>query len=472
LKRVVREDDHVQRWHADWNGDVRLGEADLNGTYQLYLREGSRLTAVKTYVSALESEVRFAAYTTDPDVIYAWGPVQGRQALLTLKLSTGEADGVFAHPEVDVDGPLIFDDAHHLVAVGYVDDVQRSQVLNENLAHEREAIERALPGLVIEPVSESADHRLVVVRASSDVRPPRYFLFDRTKRELSQEFSEYPALEDAELAPMERVTIWARDGLALPAYLTRPLGKKGKVPTVVLVHDGPAQRAMRRFDPLVQWLARRGYAVLEPNYRGSSGYGTKFRSLGFGQWNGAMQDDLEDAAAWLVNEGIADPERLAIFGRGYGGYAALMAVTRNPTRFQAAASYGAPTDLVALLEDDEQDRVESDWSQSVLGLRPRDDARLREASPVVAAPKFAKPVLLMHAEHDEHVRYEQAKGLAEALQKAGKAVELVTFPDELYEPGDEANRVLLFQKLTGFLDAHLGAPAEKKPAPPAEATLG
>ncbi len=473
VKRVVRDDEHVQRWHADWNGEVRLGEADVKGAYVLFRRDGSKVVPVPTYVSALESDVRFAAYTPDPDVIYAWGPVQGRQALLTLRLSTGKADGVFAHPEVDVTGPLIFDDAHHLVAVGYVDDVPRLQVLDEKLAREREAMERALPDLVIEPVSESGDHRLVVVRASSDVRSPRYFLFDRAKRELSEEFSEYPTLDDAQLAPMERVTVWARDGLGLPSYLTRPLTPpaSGKPPAIVLVHDGPGDRAMKRFDPLVQWLARRGYAVLEPNYRGSSGYGTKFLSLGFGQWNGAMQDDLDDAAAWLAGQGIADPARIAIFGRGYGGYAALMAVARSPSKFVAAASYGAPTDLVELLEDDERDRVESDWSRSVLGLRPRDDARLREISPLFNVAKISKPVLLMHAERDQHVRSDQAEELAEALEKAGKPAQLVILQDELYEPADEANRVLLFQSLTEFLNAQLGA-AAAPPAPPAEKPLG
>jgi dipeptidyl aminopeptidase/acylaminoacyl peptidase len=469
LRLVAPAHRHVQRWFADHDGQVVLGEGELgNGEVALFRRDGRKLVEISTYVSALEATARFAAHSYDPDLIYVWAPVQGRQALLALRLSDGSFEGVFAHPRYDVSGPLVFDEAQRkLVGVGYVDDAPRLHALDESLAKERELMEKAVPGVVLEYVSESADRKLVLVRSSSDLRPPAYYLYDRTKHEMRLELVEHPRLEDEAFQPMEPVRYFARDGLEIPAYLTRPPGNPAKSPAIVLVHDGPDERAMRRFDPLVQWLARRGFAVLEPNYRGSTGYGAKLRSAGAGEWGKAMQDDLEDAAAWLVSEGIADARRIGIYGRGYGGYAALMALVRPNTPFRAAASHGGPTDLVQLLEDDERERVEPDWSRRVKGARKVKDAELEALSPITHVARLAGPVLLLHSEEDERVRIEHAKELEKAAKKAGKRVELVEFDDELHELAKEENRVLWFEKLTAFFERSLAAPPAAEAAAPA-----
>jgi dipeptidyl aminopeptidase/acylaminoacyl peptidase len=342
------------------------------------------------------------------------------------------------------------------------DDVE-FHALDPSLARERELMAKAVPGVVLEIVSESADKKLALVRASSDVHPPAYYFFDRGQKVMRLELFEYPRLEGVALQPMVPVRYFARDGLEIPAYLTRPPGNPAKSAAIVLVHDGPDQRAQRRFDPLMQWLARNGFAVLEPNYRGSSGYGQALRSAGVGEWGGAMQNDLDDAAAWLVSEGIADPARIGIYGAGYGGYAALMGVLRANSPFRAAASYGGPTDLAALLEDDEKERVEPDWSASVLGARKLKKKRLVELSPIAHVAALDKPVLLLHPEHDERVRFEQSERFAKLAQKAGKPVELVELEGELHELARESNRLLWFEKLTGFFEKSL-APAAAPPS--------
>jgi dipeptidyl aminopeptidase/acylaminoacyl peptidase len=234
-----------------------------------------------------------------------------------------------------------------------------------------------------------------------------------------------------------------------------------------MVHDGPAQRVHRRFDPLVQWLARSGFAVLEPNYRGSTGYGLELRSAGSGEWGGAMQDDLEDGARWLAAEGIADPRRIGIYGRGYGGYAALLGALRASTPFRAAASHGGPTDLVELLEDDEKERVEPDWSRSVMGARKQKRSRLVELSPISHVAKLERPVLLLHSEHDERVRVEHSARFAKLAAKVGKPVEVVVFDGELYELAREEHRMLWFEKLTAFFEKSLAPPPEVPAAPAA-----
>jgi dipeptidyl aminopeptidase/acylaminoacyl peptidase len=468
LRTVVAPNRKVQRWFANHAGEVQLGESDTNdGSTVLYRREGRRLKEVSTFIPPLETTARFAAHSYDPDLIYAWAPINGRQALILLRLSDGIAEEVFAHPRVDVTGPLIFDEAQKkLVAVGYVDDTPELHALDEKLAAELERMKRALPGLTLEVVSESADKKLALVRASSDTRAPAFYLFDRAKSELRLEFEERGRLENEKLAPMESTRYFARDGREIPAYLTRPRGGTKPAPAIVLVHDGPDQRVHRRFDPLVQWLARSGFAVLEPNYRGSAGYGLEHRSVGFGEWGRAMQEDLDDAAKWLASEGIADPARIGIYGRGYGGYAALMGVSRAGALFRAAASHGGPTDLVELLEEDDRERIEPDWSKRIMGARKIKDAQLREVSPIQYAAAVTSPVLLLHSEYDERVPLSHAERYAEAARKAGRAVELVEFEGEVHELAHEKNRLLWFEKLTAFFQTALAPPAQT-PAPAA-----
>jgi dipeptidyl aminopeptidase/acylaminoacyl peptidase len=178
-----------------------------------------------------------------------------------------------------------------------------------------------------------------------------------------------------------------------------------------------------------------------------------------------MQDDLEDAAKWLVSEGIADPKRLGIYGRGYGGYAALIGVLRANTPFRAAAAHGAPTDLAQLLEDDEKERVEPDWSASVLGARKLKKKRLLELSPITHVASLDRPVLLLHSEHDERVRFDHSERFAKAAAKVGKRVELVEFEGEVHTLARESNRILWFEKLTSFFQQALAPPAAPTPAP-------
>jgi dienelactone hydrolase len=469
VRTVVPPNRRVQRWLVDHDGIVRLAEGDRpDGSVTLFRVDGRKLVEVSTYVSAIETNLRFAGFSYDPDVIYAWAPVRGRQALVALRLSDSQVEGVFAHERFDVTGPLVFDETQRkLVGVGYVDDVPQLHALEPSLAAEREKMARAVPGVVLEYVSESSDKQLVLVRASSDVRPPAYYLYDRAKRTMRLELSEYPRLEGEPLRPMEPVRYFARDGLEIPAYLTRP-ASPGPGPAIVMVHDGPDQRAHRRFDPLVQWLARQGFAVLEPNYRGSSGYGATLRSAGLGEWGGAMQNDLDDGAAWLVAQGIADPTRIGIYGRGYGGYAALMAVLRPGGPFRSAASHGGPTDLDLLLEDDERGRVEPDWSQRVMGARKLKRKQLQELSPLAHAARLDKPVMLLHSDRDERVRVEHAEQFEKVAEKAGHPVGFVRFGGELHELALESNRVMWFESLTLFFDetlAPLPPPAEAAPLP-------
>lgn len=279
--------------------------------------------------------------------------------------------------------------------------------------------------------------------------------------------TECPALEAAALAEPSAIRFRARDGLEIPAYLTLPPGG-GPFPALLLVNDGPLAnlhggmpaRALRDFDPELQFLVNRGYAVLQANTRGTPGYGLDFELRGDEQWGRAMQDDLEDGARWLIDHGHADPKRICIYGRGYGGYAALWGAIRSPELFRCAASLGGISDL-SRFQTLNRRFVYDEVAEVQVG---EEITRLREVSPLMHVAKLRVPVLLAHGEYDEFVRSEQTLSFAAALTRAGKPHELLILDEEGHGvPYWEEQRLKFYRALEAFLDRHLaaGAPAVK-----------
>jgi dipeptidyl aminopeptidase/acylaminoacyl peptidase len=248
--------------------------------------------------------------------------------------------------------------------------------------------------------------------------------------------------------PVRTIRFKARDGLEIPAVLTLPAGKEARaLPVVVMPHGGPFARDDEQWDFWAQFLAERGYAVIQPNFRGSSGFGSAFAAKGRGQWGLAMQDDLNDALAELVRQGIADPKRAAIFGGSYGGYAALRAAQRDGALYRCAISFAGVSDLDALI------RYDSSFLNSGAG---RDWLRnqapdLKSVSPINFPEQFSIPVLLVHGKADKSVPVKQSREMADALKKAGKAVRYVEQPLGDHFMSREEDRVALLREVEAFL---------------------
>ena len=248
----------------------------------------------------------------------------------------------------------------------------------------------------------------------------------------------------------------ARDGLKIPAYLTLPKHREAKnLPLIILPHGGPyGVRDTLDYNSEVQFLANRGYAVLQPNYRGSDSYGEEFYKKGVGQIGRAMQDDLDDGMDWLVERGIADPGRVCLVGASYGGYAALWGVTRNPKRYRCAASFAGVTDLRKQLKYDGRflsSRYKRKWKTTVKG---DDEFDLDSVSPARTASRLTRPILLAHGKKDSNVPFSQFNMFRSALEKAEKKAELVVYEDEGHGFSNPENEQNWLKKLEAFLQKH------------------
>ena len=316
------------------------------------------------------------------------------------------------------------------------------------------ALSRALPDHpALSIVDSSVDESKLLIFASRDDDPGVYYLFDRASRQLATFLVVRGALENVKLAKVRPVSYAAADGTRVPGYLTLPPGKENAkgLPAIVLPHGGPGYRDEWGFDWLPQFYAARGFAVLQPNFRGSAGYGDEwFQKNGFQSWPVAIGDVL-DAGRWLVSQGIADPAKLAIVGWSYGGFAALQSAVVDQSVFKAVVAIAPVTDLVEL-EVEHRDWSDYYLTKTMIGAGPH----VRAGSPAQNAAKVKVPVLLFHGTHDINVNYAQSRLMDKALTAAGVRHEFVTFKDLDHQLDDSAARTEMLRKSDAFLRQALG----------------
>lgn len=334
------------------------------------------------------------------------------------------------------------------------------------LARLHRSLQASFPGQMVHLGRASADGRLGLLSVGSDRNPGDLYLFDHQAKKAQYLFARAQWVDPEPMAAMEPIGLQARDGTALHGYLTLPKGSAGKgLPLVVYPHGGPIGiQDQWGFDPTVQLLASRGYAVLQVNYRGSSGYGRAFREAGRRQWGGAMQDDLTDATRWAIAQGVADPQRICIYGASYGGYAALMGAAKEPDLYRCAAGHVGVYDLPLIYTTG--DTATLDWAEvhyeAVLGREG-----LEAVSPSRIAERIKIPVLLTAGREDETAPPVHTERMHEALRRAGVPVEAKIYPGEGHTFFVEADRIDVYRRLLDFLDRHIGARAQAAAVAPA-----
>ncbi len=391
----------------------------------------------------------------DANIAYGYKKLDGRLALYTVALDGSlKEDLVFARPDVDVGGLSRIGRRHRVVGVSYADEFSHYHFLDADFEKLLVSLARALPGgPSLRIVDSSLDENKLLIRAGSDHDPGVYYLFDKKLRQLETFLVVRAELEGVKLASVKPIQYQAADGTMIPAYLTLPPGvdTPKNLPAVVMPHGGPDARDYWGFDYLAQFYASRGYAVLQPNFRGSTGYGDDFfMRNGFRSWPTAIGDVL-DAGRWLVAQGIASPDKLAVVGWSYGGYAALQSAVVDPSVFKAVIAIAPVTDLPQLKEDH---RLWSDFL--VVSRQIGEGAHVREGSPALNAAKIKVPVLLFHGELDRNVPIRQSKEMADHLAAAGVPHELVTWPDLDHYLEDSAARADMLRKSDAFLRRVLG----------------
>ena len=394
-------------------------------------------------------------------------------ALTRVDLASGESTLVAADDGADI-GETILDAKTHEPLAYCVDRERRTwHALDAAIAKDIAFLDaRRIGDWTI--TSRTEDDGIWIVSADGDVSPATTYVYDRGAGTLRSLGSARPALEGAPLAPMRALTIPARDGLGLVSYLTRPTGAgKEPGPLVLLVHGGPWARDHFGYNALHQWLANRGYAALSVNFRSSTGFGKSFLNAGDGEWGRRMDDDLLDAIAHAVAEGIADPSRIAIMGGSYGGYATLAALVRNPGTYACGIDIVGPSNLETLLAT-----IPPYWEAARAQLTqaigdpgtPEGAALIRERSPVHSADRIRTPLLIAQGANDPRVKQAESDQMAAAMTANGVPVTYLLFPDEGHGFVRPQNRLAFYAKAEAFLAKHLGGRAEPDDAAETEGT--
>lgn len=470
--RVEAPQDTISQYMTDGRGNVRLMSSQRRRGATFQADDDIRYY----YRTPGESEWRdLASYNVvtrggfypleiDPDLnaVYGLQPHEGRDALFRIALDGSERrELVFAHDRVDVDGVVRIGRAGRIIGATFAEDQRFTEYFDPEYQALAEALSQAIPDLpLIRYVSASDDENRILIHASSDSDPGRYYLYDKTARTLNEIMLSRPQLEGVRLASVRPVRYPASDGTMIPGYLTLPPGREDArgLPALVMPHGGPGARDEWGFDWLAQYFAYQGYAVLQPNFRGSAGYGEDwFVVNGFQNWQIAI-GDVNAGGRWLVSEGVADPAKLAIFGWSYGGYAALQSGVLDPGLFKAIVAVAPVTDL-ALLRDMRRNYSSAAITREYLGEGPH----IVAGSPAQNAARIEVPVLLFHGDRDANVHIRQSELMEDRLEDAGKQVEFVRFPDLDHSLPDSDARAAMLDLSDAFLRETLGLPGRTQP---------
>ena len=307
----------------------------------------------------------------------------------------------------------------------------------------------------------------VLIYSYGDVEPGEWLLLDTAKMTLRDVVRSRPSIDPLKMRPMASISYPAKDGLIIPAYLTRPNDVSRPAPTVIMVHGGPQVRDQWGWDADVQLLAAHGYVVLQPQFRGSSGFGRKFLEAGYGQWGLAMQDDITAGVEYLIQAGIADPARICIYGASYGGFAALSGLVKTPQLYRCGVSFAGVSDIAYMFADSSDrvhDKVMRQYMRSHIGDPERNKEQFEQVSPLLHADRIEVPVLLMHGDADQRVPISHMEKMKRALERNHKYVESLTFEDEGHGLQYIKNQQKFYETLFAFLDKYL-MPAAPVPPP-------
>jgi dipeptidyl aminopeptidase/acylaminoacyl peptidase len=462
---VAENPGSVTSWVTDHDGKVRAAVQTDGVNTELLYRAKEDEPFKKVLVTDFRESVDPAFFTFDNKELYATSNLgRDKAAIVRLDPENGkELEVLFEHPEVDAGGLIASEKRKVLTAAAFTRDKTEYHFFDEWRRELQEKLEKKFPGDEVALVSKNRDEDKFIVRTMSDRSRGAFWFYDDKSGEFRKLADVTPWLAEENLAPMKPVRIAARDGLELPAYLTLPPGKDPKnLPAVLLVHGGPWARDAWGFDSEAQFLANRGYAVLQVNFRGSTGYGRAFWEKSFKQWGKTMQDDLTDSAKWLVDQGIADPKRIAIYGGSYGGYAALAGMALTPDIYAAGISFVGPSNIFTLLAT-----VPPYWepmrkmNYEMIGDPEKDKDLLTAASPLFSADKIKSPLLIAQGANDPRVKKAESDQIVDALKKRGVDVPYIVKDNEGHGFGNEENRLYFFRAIERFLAKHLGGRVEE-----------
>ena len=411
---------------------------------------------------------QIAGFSPDNKALWVMTSLDANAArLLSVDIATGKRTVVAEDPQFDVSFVVTQPKTNKLDAVVFLRERRDFQIINKEFQPDFEALKKVRDADISDVSRDLADDKWVVTYEGDDA-PVYYYLYDRSSKKATLLFSNRPALEKFKLAKVKPIEYKARDGMTIYGYLTVPAGVEAKnLPMVVFPHGGPWSRDLWGYDPWAQWLANRGYAVLQPNFRASTGYGKQYLNAGDRQWAGTMHTDLLDGKEWVIKQGVADEKKVCIMGGSYGGYATLAGLAFSPDAFACGVDIVGPSNLSTLLKS-----IPPYWSTFLAVLHKRmgdDEAFLKTQSPLFKSDLIKAPLLIGQGKNDPRVNKAESDQIVAAMRKNNKPVEYYVFPDEGHGFARPENRMAFNAASEEFLAKYLGGRFE--PASDAEKKL-
>lgn len=466
LKKVAENPGNVISWlaNADFKICAAMG-ATAGGGFDLLVRQSEEDNWHKLLSWDSEDSMtsQVVSFTKDGKSLYL---IDSRNVntgrLVAMQIATGNTKVIAEDPQYDASNVMIHPDSYQAQAVAFTKARTEWTVLDESIKGDFEAISKLVHGDFFVYDRDNADATWLV-GFTRDNGPVSFYAYDRKDKKGKFLFDHMPDLKKYQLAAMGPVHFLARDGLTIHGYVAFPVWKEKKdLPMVLLVHGGPWGRDTWGYDPEVQWLTNRGYACLQVNFRSSTGYGKTFVNAGDKEWAGKMHDDLVDAVHWAVQQGYADPNKVAIFGGSYGGYAALVGATFTPDVFCCAVDIVGPSNLVTLIKS-----IPPYWTPLLatfykrVGNPDTEEEFLKSRSPLFKVDQIKIPILIGQGANDPRVKQAESEQIVEAMKNKGLAYEYIVFADEGHGFAKPENRLKFFAAAEKFLAKHLGGRYEE-----------
>ena len=457
LQLIEKNPGDVDRWHVDSHGEIRACTAQVGTKTEIRVRDSGSgpFRTLATYTDEESASVH--GFSADGTYLYFSSARDANaERLVKFDLKTGKERLIDADPDYDLSGVFISDRTNQLLGVAYNKDRLIYKPFDKEFARDLEILGKLHEGEILFRGSTD-DEQKWIIAYNSPTDPGATYLYDRATGAARFLYRPRPWLPLEGLVDMQPISFSSRDGLTIHGYLTLPKGVAAeKLPTVLVVHGGPWARDTWGYDPEVQFLANRGFAVLQINYRGSTGYGKQFLNAGNREWGGKMLDDLIDGADWIVRQGVADEKRLGIYGGSYGGYATLSALAFRPKVFACGVDYVGVSNLLTFMNT-----IPPYWETfrelmyKRVGNPKIDQELLRTRSPLFAADKIEVPLFVAQGYNDPRVNHAEAEQIVHALKANGKPVEYLLKMDEGHGFENPENRLDFYEKMEAFLEKHL-----------------
>ena len=459
MELIAENPGNISGWQTDHDGKLRLAfTADGVNTSILY-RQTEQDTFHIILTTDFREEVNPMFFTFDNKNLYvSSNRKRDKSALYIFDINTAtETDLIFGHDEVDISWAMYSKKRKVLTGVSIYTSKQKYHFFDNWRENVQKDLEEKLPGVEVRLSDLDDNETMALVRTFNDKTRGAYYLYNTETKELSKLADISPWLVPLKMADMIPISYKSRDGLTINGYLTLPKDSSDKnLPVIVNPHGGPWARNRWGFNSEVQFLANRGYAVLQMNFRGSTGYGRNFKEIGFKQWGKSMQDDVTDGVHWLINEGIADKDRIGIYGGSYGGYATLAGVTFTPELYACGVDYVGPSNIFTLLNS-----LPPYWElyrqmfYEMVGNPEDDKELLEEISPVFHVDKIKVPLFVAQGANDPRVKQAESDQIVEALKLKGIDVQYMVKDNEGHGFHNEENRMEFYNAMIEFLNKHM-----------------